>query len=158
MVRQGGPGATHRVAHRAGVARDLVHHTTIAILVLVVDRSLEPAEDPVRRPDPALATVTLAITAQMGHVLNVDAPVHLQVLAQVQILGTMILETTCTPRAKNLEVLAPTTAAHVVIAGARAVAGEMALMISMASTPHLKAQIAEVDREGRSKSGLQMSR
>ena len=124
-VRQAavGLGATHRAAHRAGVARDLVRPTTTAITVLIVVRSPALVGDRVHHRDPALATVTLATTAQMSHVSSpVDAPAHLQVLHQVQILVTVVLETTCILPVKNLEVLALTIGGHVAIAGERAVA------------------------------------
>jgi hypothetical protein len=122
------PAVIHRVAHHAGVARDPVRLTMTAIPVPAV-RSLDLAEDHVHHLGLALAMGTLAITAQMNHVRNpADAPASLQVLAQVQIPGTMVLETTCTPLARNLEVLALTTDVHVVTVGARAVAEGMTLM------------------------------
>lgn len=118
-----GLAAIHRAAHHAGVARDLVHLTMTAIPVLAV-RSLDLAGDLVRHPGPALAMATLVITAQVTHVRNpAGAPVNLQVLAQVQIPGTMALETTCTSLVRNLEVPALTTDALVVTADVRAVAG-----------------------------------
>jgi len=124
-----GLGAIHRAAHRADAARDLVHPMTTAILVLIVVRSLDLAEDRVRHQGPVLDTVTLAITAQMNHVLSpVDAPVNPQALAQVQIPVMMVLKTTCTLLVKNLEVLALTTDGHVATAGERAVVGETTLM------------------------------
>lgn len=153
-----GLGAIHRVAHRAGVARDLVRLTTTAILVLAV-RSMDLAEDHVRHPGPALAMATLVITAQMSHVLNpAGAPANLQVPAQVQIRGMMALETTCTPLVRNLEVPALTTDAHVVIVDARAVAEGMTLTKLTVSTQHLKGPIAEPGREGQNRLGLRMSR
>lgn len=123
-----GPAAIHHVAHHAGVARDLVRLTMTAIPVPAV-RSLDLAEDRVRRQDPALAMATLVITARMTHVLNpAGAPVNLQVPAQVQIPDTMALETTCTPLVRNPEVLALTIDAHVETVGARAAAVGMTLM------------------------------
>ncbi|GAI94206.1 unnamed protein product [marine sediment metagenome] len=123
-----GLAATHRVAHHAEAAQDLVRLTMTAIQVPAV-RSTGLAEDHVHHPGLALAMATLAITAQMNHVLNpAGAPDNPQALAQVQISGTMTLETTCTPLVRNLEVLALTTDAHVVTVGARAVAEGMTLM------------------------------
>jgi hypothetical protein len=120
-----GLDAIHRVAHRAGVARDLVRPTTTAIPVLIVVRSLDLVEDRVHRPDPALAMVTLAITAQTNHVPSpVDAPVNPQALAQVQIPAMMVLKTTCILLVKSLEALVLTTDGHVATAGERAVADE----------------------------------
>ena len=98
-----GPGATHHVAHRAGVAPGHAHHTMIAIPALVVVRSPDLVEDRVHHPGQALAMVILVITAQTNYALNlVDAPVRLQVLARVQIPATLALEMTCIPPVKNL--------------------------------------------------------
>jgi hypothetical protein len=87
------------------------------------------AGDHVHHPGLALAMGTLAITAQMTHVLNpAGAPVNLQVPAQVQIPDTMALETTSTPLVRNLEVPAPTIDVRAVTVGARAVVDGMTLM------------------------------
>ena len=78
------PGATHHVAHRAGVVQDHARHMMIAIPALAVVRSPDLVEDRVHHLGLALAMVTLATTAQMNYALSpVDAPVSLQVLARV---------------------------------------------------------------------------
>jgi len=98
-----GPGATHHVAHRAGVAQDHARHTMIAIPALIVVRNPDLVEDRVHHPGLALAMVTLAITAQTNYAPSpADDPVHLQALARAQIPATMALETTCIPLVKNL--------------------------------------------------------
>ena len=98
-----GLGATHHVAHRAGVTRDLARHTMIAIPALTVVRSLDLVEDRVHHLGLAIAMVTLAITAQMNNALSpAEDPVRHQVIALVQTPATMALETTCIPLAKNL--------------------------------------------------------
>ena len=114
----------HRAAHHAGVARDLVLHMTIVILVPAVARSLDHVEGHAHHPGLALAMATLEISAQMSHAPSAeDALAHLRIVALDQIPATTTLETTCTLLEKILEVhlLAPTTDVHVVTADARAV-------------------------------------
>lgn len=126
-----GPDAIRRAAHHAGVAQDPVHRTTTATLVQIVVCSLVLAEDRARHQGLTLAMATLAITVQANLVLSLaDAPGRRQVPDQAPIHATTTRGTTYIPLVKSLAVRHPalTTDAHVALAGARVVVGEMTSM------------------------------